>query len=32
MADHRWWTLEELEATDERVAPPGLAALVRSSL
>ncbi len=27
---HRWWTLEELEATDERVAPPQLAALVRS--
>jgi double-stranded uracil-DNA glycosylase len=30
MADHRWWTLEELEATEERVAPPGLAALVRA--
>ncbi len=27
---HRWWTLPELEATDERVAPPQLAALVRS--
>ena len=27
---HRWWTLDELDATDERVAPPRLAALVRS--
>jgi TDG/mug DNA glycosylase family protein len=27
---HRWWTLDELESTDERVAPPRLAALVRS--
>jgi double-stranded uracil-DNA glycosylase len=32
MAGHRWWTLEELEDSDERIAPPGLAALVRSSL
>ena len=30
MAGHRWWTLDELEATDERIAPPGLAALVRA--
>src|SRR5262249_58218670 len=27
---HRWWTLEELDATDERIAPPELTALVRS--
>jgi TDG/mug DNA glycosylase family protein len=27
---HRWWTLDELDATDERIAPPRLAALVRS--
>ncbi|HEX4518208.1 MAG TPA: NUDIX domain-containing protein [Gaiellaceae bacterium] len=29
MAGHRWWTLAELDATDERIAPPGLTALVR---
>jgi TDG/mug DNA glycosylase family protein len=28
VAGHRWWTLAELERTTERVAPPGLAALV----
>jgi len=27
---HRWWTLDELDATDERIAPHQLAALVRS--
>jgi TDG/mug DNA glycosylase family protein len=27
---HRWWTLDELDATDERIAPPRLAALVRT--
>jgi TDG/mug DNA glycosylase family protein len=27
---HRWWTLDELDATGERIAPPRLAALVRS--
>jgi len=27
---HRWWTLDELDTTDERIAPPRLAALVRS--
>ena len=27
---HRWWTLDELDATDERIAPPQLATLVRS--
>jgi TDG/mug DNA glycosylase family protein len=27
---HRWWTLEELESTAERLGPPHLAALVRS--
>ena len=26
---HRWWTLEELDATDENVYPRGLADLVR---
>ncbi|MGH3247647.1 MAG: NUDIX hydrolase [Trebonia sp.] len=26
---HRWWTLEELDATDEHVYPVGLAGLVR---
>jgi hypothetical protein len=30
MLHHRWWTLGELEATDEDVYPPDLAALVRS--
>ena len=27
---HRWWSLDELDATDERIAPDRLAALVRS--
>jgi double-stranded uracil-DNA glycosylase len=30
MDGHRWWTLDELETTHERIAPPGLAALVRA--
>jgi hypothetical protein len=29
---HRWWTLEELDATDENVYPVGLANLVRRHL
>ncbi len=29
---HRWWTLEELDATDENVYPLGLASLVRRYL
>jgi hypothetical protein len=28
----RWWTLAELDATDESVYPTGLADLVRSAL
>ena len=28
----RWWTLAELDATDEDIYPEGLAALVRSAL
>ncbi len=28
LADHRWWTLEELEGLRERAFPPGLPALV----
>lgn len=27
MAQHRWWTYEELVSTTETIAPPGLAAL-----
>ena len=27
---HRWWTLAELDSTEERIAPPNLADLVRS--
>ena len=27
---HRWWTLGELEAADERISPPQLADLVRA--
>src|SRR5207253_6877201 len=27
---HRWWTLAELDSTDERIAPPNLVELVRS--
>jgi TDG/mug DNA glycosylase family protein len=26
---HRWWTLDELEATQERISPPELASLLR---
>jgi 8-oxo-dGTP pyrophosphatase MutT (NUDIX family) len=29
---HRWWTVEELEGASDRLAPPGLAALVRRVL
>jgi len=29
---HRWWTLDELEATDERLAPRALATRVRALL
>jgi TDG/mug DNA glycosylase family protein len=29
---HRWWTLDELDATDERVAPPSLAPGLRALL
>ena len=27
---HRWWTLDEIESSGERIAPPRLAELVRS--
>lgn len=29
IVNHRWWTLAELDATDEDIYPPGLADLVR---
>jgi double-stranded uracil-DNA glycosylase len=29
---HRWWTLAELDATTERIAPPNLSQLVRANL
>jgi TDG/mug DNA glycosylase family protein len=29
---HRWWTLDELDATSDRLAPPGLARHVRAVL
>lgn len=32
IADHRWWTLDELDGTDERLVPANLAPLVRSLL
>jgi ADP-ribose pyrophosphatase YjhB (NUDIX family) len=32
IAAWRWWTLAELEGTDERVWPPGLAAIIRTNL
>jgi 8-oxo-dGTP pyrophosphatase MutT (NUDIX family) len=32
IAAWRWWTLAELETTDERVWPAGLAALIRAQL
>ena len=28
--DHRWWTVEEIEQSDENVLPPGLPDLLRS--
>jgi ADP-ribose pyrophosphatase YjhB (NUDIX family) len=31
IAAWRWWTLAELDATDEQVWPPGLADLIRAS-
>ena len=27
---HRWWTIEELERTDERFSPPELPELLRA--
>jgi hypothetical protein len=32
IATWRWWTLSELDATDEVVWPPGLAGLIRGLL
>ena len=32
MMTHRWWALDELAATSERVIPPNAASLVRSLL
>jgi 8-oxo-dGTP pyrophosphatase MutT (NUDIX family) len=32
IAAWRWWTLAELDCTDEQVWPPGLAGLIRASL
>jgi ADP-ribose pyrophosphatase YjhB (NUDIX family) len=32
IAAWRWWSLAELDATDERVWPPGLPSLIRSAL
>ena len=32
IAAWRWWTLAELEGTDEQVWPPGLAAIIRTNL
>jgi hypothetical protein len=29
IVSHRWWTLEQLDATTEDIYPPGLADLVR---
>jgi hypothetical protein len=29
IVSHRWWKLEELDATAEDIYPPGLADLVR---
>jgi 8-oxo-dGTP pyrophosphatase MutT (NUDIX family) len=31
IAAWRWWTLAELDATDEAIWPPGLAALIRQA-
>jgi double-stranded uracil-DNA glycosylase len=30
VSGHRWWTVDELETTGDRIAPPQLAALIRS--
>ncbi len=32
IADHKWWSVAELAATDERIRPPGLADLVAQLL
>ena len=32
VADYRWWTLDELEHTDERLTPPGFVERVRTIL
>ncbi|HXK13081.1 MAG TPA: NUDIX domain-containing protein [Gaiellaceae bacterium] len=32
VSDYRWWTLAELERTDERLTPPGFVELVRTIL
>jgi ADP-ribose pyrophosphatase YjhB (NUDIX family) len=32
IAAWRWWTMAELDQTDEHVWPPGLAALIRANL
>lgn len=32
VSGYRWWTLEELEDTDERLTPPGLVELARTIL
>jgi hypothetical protein len=32
VTDYRWWTLPELEATEERLTPPDLVARVREIL
>jgi 8-oxo-dGTP pyrophosphatase MutT (NUDIX family) len=32
IASWRWWTLAELDSTDEQVWPPGLAGLIRANL
>jgi ADP-ribose pyrophosphatase YjhB (NUDIX family) len=32
LGEHRWWTLEEIDASPERIAPEGFSGLVRSLL
>jgi ADP-ribose pyrophosphatase YjhB (NUDIX family) len=32
IAAWRWWTLAELDSTDEQIWPPGLAGLIRQNL
>lgn len=32
LTGHRWWSLEELTATDETVYPPGLATILKGAL